>query len=782
MLLTDPLGMTQGDVHSNLLGLLDWEVTEPNVKKMKQLLLSGVPMAQLEAALMLLREAPCAAQLVEEAHSCAAWNMREHPTLNEASLLVRGTLAQVRSCFMESRVERAIDRIDDKLSGLARKQPQNISERHLFLGATARAAAPVGTMNQQGALATTRRCMKERVAMFNALDPVARVEWARARDQEVGRQRVETQQAIDALLAEKAVLRGTFEDKLANDGVPNQIGTQRLEEHDLAIISAMLADQIGSSWPKEMWSASCASPLPPTVAAQHCIEESASRLLPASQAARPWWVSRVALHRKCFQGVAFCRRHDRRTAYRFLFAKQRSICATFLGPRRRGIIWPDLDDAAMRHPMRCRPWNYVEYDFLPAVCNNEVGLGFNENDQLMVLEGLQFSGWTLRSCHKPIPFERFVAKLPMRQVRADAAPRSSAPRVAGDKAQALLDKYPWLSMEDIKPSRPQRAPAQRRCADSMGGSASKKRKMVEGTESEDKPGDCMDVQQGAATHLGAARDAGDAEGVALGQEVRGELLALRSEWGLDMGDAQEFFFLGILGGSWTLQNRGVLADSVGGFAKPGLAKEWCRSFEFPMQQAYAFARYGREPSNQLAQEFVRRAALLFKMWLDGAGSFEYRQEHIDAYTKGDEWRTWVASLNGGDRWATRRVAEVRRLSPRLGAAYISCCSANAGMRAATLHSAGPASVNRNVRLLRACLATRVSGQGDRGWAGPPSSQPGPLQLRSLAGAGQVAKRGGANDNGVACISSAPSQPPFTPCLPGAAGTHPRRAGLRPSAR
>ena len=145
-----------------------------------------------------------------------------------------------------------------------------------------------------------------------------------------------------------------------------------------------------------------------------------------------------------------------------------------------------------------------------------------------------------------------------------------------------------------------------------------------------------------------------------------ELLAIRSEWDYDLGVAEEFFFIRILGGPWTMANRGVAADAAGGFARPGVGKDWCKSFAFPAQASFAFNRYGREGANQLAREYCRRGHFFLRLWLQSGTDFQFTQEHIDAYQEAAEWRSWVESVPPEHRWCRQRAGEIRLLAPKLG--------------------------------------------------------------------------------------------------------------------
>ena len=105
-----------------------------------------------------------------------------------------------------------------------------------------------------------------------------------------------------------------------------------------------------------------------------------------------------------------------------------------------------------------------------------------------------------------------------------------------------------------------------------------------------------------------------------------------------------FFFVHINGGDWAEANRGVAADSVGGYARAWLCSEWCVRFEFPVRNSFALTCYGREGGNELAREYCRRGHYFLKLWLDGGDAFWYEQAHLDSYVESPEFASLVARV------------------------------------------------------------------------------------------------------------------------------------------
>lgn len=73
-------------------------------------------------------------------------------------------------------------------------------------------------------------------------------------------------------------------------------------------------------------------------------------------------------------------------------------------------------------------------------------------------------------------------------------------------------------------------------------------------------------------------------------DVAAELAAAQEGVTADGGGT--YFYVHVLGGSWTKLNKGVSADGTGGFAREGIAVEWCDRHAFPKQASRMFSKYG----------------------------------------------------------------------------------------------------------------------------------------------------------------------------------------------
>ena len=179
----DPLRMTQGNLSANIEELRHRDVTDPTTKKMKALLQAGVDEEVLISGLRLLRDAPCSTAMIEEAHACAAWLMREHPSTEQGTLLARSYLSQVRCCFMGNRTEKAVARLERQIDRLDRRCPEKVSERHLVMQDLSKAmCTQIDAKNAGRAVVIAQQeCMKAHVGVFQNMDEGQKADLAKRR-------------------------------------------------------------------------------------------------------------------------------------------------------------------------------------------------------------------------------------------------------------------------------------------------------------------------------------------------------------------------------------------------------------------------------------------------------------------------------------------------------------------------------------------------------------------------------------------------------------------------
>lgn len=105
------------------------------------------------------------------------------------------------------------------------------------------------------------------------------------------------------------------------------------------------------------------------------------------------------------------------------------------------------------------------------------------------------------------------------------------------------------------------------------------------------------------------------------------------------------FYPRMLGGSWTASNTSIVSDAWGGFARAGLAREWCDEFQWPKQMAADYSKYCQPGAHTLVAEYCWRSQYFYDMWLYFEGApFGYTQGMLQAYELTLEWVSWLIEL------------------------------------------------------------------------------------------------------------------------------------------
>ena len=60
----------------------------------------------------------------------------------------------------------------------------------------------------------------------------------------------------------------------------------------------------------------------------------------------------------------------------------------------------------------------------------------------------------------------------------------------------------------------------------------------------------------------------------------------------------------------------MVSDALGGYARKGMAENWCILYEFPNDMRFNYARYSEHGVDMLATKFCLRGDFFFKLWLE----------------------------------------------------------------------------------------------------------------------------------------------------------------------
>ena len=145
-------------------------------------------------------------------------------------------------------------------------------------------------------------------------------------------------------------------------------------------------------------------------------------------------------------------------------------------------------------------------------------------------------------------------------------------------------------------------------------------------------------------------------------DVREELAGLREEFEAEVAE-DEGFHLQILGGKWTAEHVGKVADRVACFARGHLAFEWCRQYQWPRMTSFAFRKFTQAGAVELAREVTNRSNYCYALWLSSdVPVFRYSEADLEGYLEGLEWINWMLAQEV-ESVSFSRGMQIRRMLP-----------------------------------------------------------------------------------------------------------------------
>jgi hypothetical protein len=291
----------------------------------------------------------------------------------------------------------------------------------------------------------------------------------------------------------------------------------------------------------------------------------------------PWCVE-VCKHRESFTETVLVIEGEMPTAYLFLFAMQSPYFAAFAQVARLGRVVPSSSGAvALRTTVGelsphaydhcfCIDWK-TTVTGLDIVCENLASA-------YVVSDVVAIGSDILASNARAVPFDEFLSSLPPKPASDGkaAAPRAPAIPIEGLPKYGWLDKYTGHGSDDGVGHRP--------------------------------PGSSGDP----VPLVGAPLDDDEAEQVFI------ELDEMRRSWHGPLEDGAFSFKTSIMGGKWTKEHVGMVADAFRGYAATGDAKAWCVLYHLQNAMRFNISAYGEKTANALALHWARRMEYFYNVW------------------------------------------------------------------------------------------------------------------------------------------------------------------------
>ena len=128
-------------------------------------------------------------------------------------------------------------------------------------------------------------------------------------------------------------------------------------------------------------------------------------------------------------------------------------------------------------------------------------------------------------------------------------------------------------------------------------------------------------------------------------DVAAKLKAIRDR--LDIHCADLHFYTRVLGGKWTAEHHGKVADGIAALPRGELGQLFCNTFKYPKNRSYRFKKYGEDAAVKLATYFCQRGSHFLEIWAESDWPevpFNFLPEHVDAF---DDrlFKDWLACMH-----------------------------------------------------------------------------------------------------------------------------------------
>ena len=257
----------------------------------------------------------------------------------------------------------------------------------------------------------------------------------------------------------------------------------------------------------------------------------------------------------------------------------------------------------------------------------------------MVVPEMNFRQMNVHAVGFPVPFSQFAMYLRQPPPEATGGPTRTRSRGPTDpELLALLQQeFPWLTLAEIE-----------RLLSSWA----------------EKPGGGH--SGGGQSSVGSGSGS-VAEPIEIPEDVFAavstELQGLKEQYhGFD--EEGTYFTVRVLGGDWSISQRGVPCTDIGAYAIDKSTSRWCTGVGWPAAKSFAVRKHeGVENARHLAEEMCRRGNFFIKSWCDAGSPAGYRFDDIKAsYVAPRSYWDWSDSLPISSK-ACAAVFEIRDLCP-----------------------------------------------------------------------------------------------------------------------
>ena len=641
-----PWSLAAGDIQQNLDQLAAGErPAEPTSAKVWHLLKMGYNRAALVAGVELFRQISWGVGPCEQQHASASITAKLHPDVGANTLQIRGFIHTMRHLLPARTPEqKAQDQIMAQLNKLQKRSPQKVSGRNLFVKDLFKCLSTrkcvLGPEKFQDAWATV---FARHGGRWRTVPESHKRQYERAASLE----RLDNEEELSASqqeLEERLSLSRAREEQKVFDETPPlrlsscALGEAALQEYQRLFDSGGFDEAVVQALRAKVAQAPAATP----PAFMNTLREIQLNLGPA-RAKQPW-LSAVAKNRGFFSHCifVFSTEHGRKF-YSFMYALQSPVEATFCSISHiddaqdvvdlRGQAWQELAAAS-------NAWNFAvdwgaitPWHQLPQVPEEQISI---------LRESQLLGGGAIVADSELEPLRVVLNLLPEASRATGDAPRAARGPGMSEKAQ-LVAKYPWMAgLFEADAQVPLRHPP------------SGLEPTLPLTGKGDEEGDPEEPQTPAVLPEALAEKVLD--------EAWAELCNTRAAVNQNQEDD---FRVVVIGGQFTVKNKGAAFEAFAGQVKRGgAAEQFCRDYNLQLNSRYSSQWYGIDAAQTCAREWCARSQYFFNLFVEsGNPVYRFTGADVAGCPLSKEYKDLVGTVTGSQ---SKRVYAIMDVAPRVG--------------------------------------------------------------------------------------------------------------------
>lgn len=624
-----PWSLSRGDLRQNLEQLRSegGDEHDPFTLQMWLLLKAGFPVQQLVRTLELLRDVAWTTLTVEQQHGSLASLRRLHPEYGSDTLTARATVLQMRRLLPKpSDEERELMRLSKGIRKLLAKQPSKAAGRQALLAALFEVFRARSWHDRAKPKGIEQRMLTNHHNIWMRSTLEQQRGWERIALLRSSQKHAAIASDLDGLRAARDLLLSRMREEGEGEHKPLLMSGSPFSQEDLELFGRLLVsdDFAGSSLErKRQETQRVPVATPPAMLRQM----EAQNIYLDLEVSMPGWVASIANNREYFVDSALVcyDEEDNVSYYKVLYAIQNPYYLALTELRRleefvtlrpvNASSWGTMALATPRYAFHC---NYAAH-------RSAADIPRNDNLAIFVLTDLQHTGQCRVVTHDfPTPLEEYLAKLPNKA----KAKRSADATPAATKRTVSDDTYdlPWLAELDLKQGFEARKPSPAQDASSGTSAGHKDDQLLED-----------EVIDEVMKQLAVARQA----------------LAEESEV------SHDDFGTRVVGGTSAMKSKGTAYDSIQGFARTELAKDFCIRRDIQKSISFDYTIYGGECCSIMARAWCHRMQWLFDKDLACVIQREtaFKPSDMKDYVEPSEFTRFAADATGK---AAARVNQIRR--------------------------------------------------------------------------------------------------------------------------